>query len=136
MKKSKKIQLTKRGDFSPLLELIMHKKLLIFLIIVVHNPSFGQLKVIQPIIDYNKFVNLAEISIVDSNYHLASVYFDSAFIINKNSFAVDVFNAALCNSLIKNYENSYSLLSKIIKKGYGIRHLEQNVIFSDFFNSK
>ncbi|MBW6479497.1 MAG: hypothetical protein K0B37_08725 [Bacteroidales bacterium] len=98
--------------------------------------SFAENQVPENIKKYNYYVNLAELSIIDSVYQKAVFYYDSAFMKKDYAFAVDKYNAALCHVFLENYEQAYSLLKEILQKGYSISNLKNKDLFDNFFLSK
>jgi hypothetical protein len=85
---------------------------------------------------YYYFVNLAEISLIDSLYDQATLYYDSAFSQKNYPFAADKYNAAVCHVYLRQYEQSFPLFKEIIQKGYGISALMGKNVFEDFFSSQ
>jgi hypothetical protein len=84
---------------------------------------------------YNYYVNMAELSIVESQYEQAVLYYDSAFMKKDYAFAVDKYNAAICHIYLKQYAHAYSFFQEILQKGYAVENLKSKAQFKGFFES-
>ncbi len=96
--------------------------------------SFGQLS--QKMQEYYHYINLAELSISDTNYKLATKCYDKAFNINKQSFGIDRYNAAICELKNKNEKKCKTHLEYLIERGFSLETLNNKKIFKDFFMHK
>lgn len=89
------------------------------------------------LLKYYRLVNNAELSIVDSNYTGAIELYDSAFATEpKVEFMKDVYNQAICEILIGNYDTAYLNLQNLIEFGYPIDSIIARQVFYPFFDSR
>ncbi len=106
----------------------------IILIGFINDKIYGQMSL--SLKKYYSNTNNAELSIVDSNYLKAINYYDSAFASKASPFAIDIYNAAVCAVLLNKNEKCYSLLTKIIDKGYKINNFQKKQVFNEFFKTE
>jgi len=118
----------------------MKTKFIVLLLLFNIHLSYSQIREVRGQMSeelkmhYN-FINKAEMAIVDSNYVLAIALYDSAFALKQAPFGSDLYNAAVCASLTKQYEKTFFYFKEILDKGYKIRKLQEKLFFADFFNS-
>jgi hypothetical protein len=103
-----------------------------FFFYFMQNLVFGQQLMDR---NYYKYINGAELHIVDSGYLEALHCYDSAFQEKKAPFAKDRYNAAVCAALLKMNSRCYSELRYVLDKGYAISAIKSKEAFSDFFKT-
>ncbi len=96
------------------------------------NPVSGQ-QVMDS--NYNKYVNSAELRIVDSSYLEALDFYDRAFQERKFPYAKDRYNAAICAAILKMNARCYSELGLVLEKGYAISNIQAKGVFDDFLKT-
>ncbi len=116
-----------------------------YLIILFFSIFQGQLTISQALVfdsipktikEYNRHVNLAEISLIDGYYKKAISHYGDAFSIDVYAPAIDVFNAAVCMVKVSQFDDAFLLLKEILKKGYSIRNIENDNTFNEFFHTE
>lgn len=70
-------------------------------------------------LDYNNYVNKAELFFIVDDYKNAIVYYDSAFQYKGNHFAKDVYNASLCAIKTDKLELAITFCKRLADKGVG-----------------
>lgn len=71
-------------------------------------------------LDYRKYheqINKIELQIVDGNYAIAAIKYDSLFKIYPNHFSKDLYNAAVCEIILKNYKKAVEYSELILING-------------------
>ncbi len=84
---------------------------------------------------YYSYVNQAEMQVVESDYVLASLLYDSAFNYLTQPFGRDLYNRAVCASLLRDYKTADTLLTFLVAKAYPIDSLTIRAVFQEFFES-
>lgn len=113
----------------------MGKSITVFislLILMVKVPSFAQTYKIQNsnVLQYNKYINTAELLICDSLFHNALCDYDTAFKLLAEPFAIDKYNAAMCAFITGDYDKGSTYLEQVVKRGYNYKLLESNRIIN------
>jgi tetratricopeptide (TPR) repeat protein len=80
---------------------------------------------------YNSYINKAEIFITEGNYTEALKTYEAAFATTKINFAVDIYNACVCASKLKNTAKLLALSDKLAAKGVGEKFFSKH-IFKDY----
>lgn len=84
---------------------------------------------------YNSFINKAEISIIDSLYDSALVYYNKAFTKESKPFAKDYYNAALTAIKVNKFEVADQYLFKLADLGYIVDSLISRRGFEKYVKS-
>lgn len=87
---------------------------------------------------YHK-INLAENMLIKNENEKATLYYDSAFSMNKKPFAKDIFNAFIANVNIQNYTKALSLYKRLLNLGIKESYLpkdEKIIIFLNKFSKQ
>ncbi len=71
----------------------------------------------QNAIKYNRLVNKAELSVVDSNYTEALNFYQTAFSELEYPFTIDYYNALLCATFTGDYDLSFEYMYRLVDKG-------------------
>jgi hypothetical protein len=71
---------------------------------------------------YYYYINKAELANIKSELSSSALYFDSAFLFNKHSFAIDKYNAGFVNLYCKRYNKADSLFLDLIRLGLSPYH--------------
>lgn len=100
------------------------------------NVLNAQIQIPDSLRQYYNYIDSAEILIMDAKYNKASDFYQKAFSYKQKAFGIDIYNAAVCESKIPNYQNTYTYLKELIAKGYSIETLKKKKCFNDFFTSK
>jgi len=113
----------------------MGKSITVFislLILMVKVPSFAQTYKIQNsnVLQYNKYINTAELLICDSLFHNALCNYDTAFKLLTDPFAIDKYNASMCAFIAGDYNKGSTYLEQLVKRGYNYKLLESNSIIN------
>jgi hypothetical protein len=82
---------------------------------------------------YYDLVNKAEISIVDSNYHIALKSYKGAFKKSTRFFAKDIFNAATCAQILKKDYLAKSYLLLLSEKGVSLSFIKKSKLLKGYF---
>ncbi|MBX2841771.1 MAG: exocyst complex component Sec6 family protein [Flammeovirgaceae bacterium] len=109
------------------------KNLLLFLFIFLIAFSTYSQKV-----DYSKHyypnINQAELLLISEKHDKALEHYVIAFKNVPTPYARDIFNAAVCGTLIGDYETAFKLLEQLIIKGTAITFLKSMDVFSPLVN--
>jgi hypothetical protein len=79
---------------------------------------------------YHPVINEAEKSILNHDYQAALAAYQSAFSEVPSSFAIDIYNAAACASILNEKKLTYELLEKLVLKGVSFSYLEKQEAFA------
>ncbi|NLL27760.1 MAG: hypothetical protein GX259_03100 [Bacteroidales bacterium] len=85
---------------------------------------------------YYFHINAAERFIMQESYLQASKEYKKAFSLKNTPFAIDQYNAAICEIFTENYKKTKQYVSEILQKGYSIDNLLKDSVFKVFFESK
>ena len=108
--------------------------LIVLLIILIAN-KIAYAQISKPLYKYYQLVNKAELSVIDSNFKKALQLFEKAFVYKQSPFAVDIYNAAVCAMMLKDYRKTSTYLTKVFEKGYSFANLKRYPAFNDFLES-
>ncbi len=102
------------------------------LLILIVKTSFAQTYSISSdnILQYNKYINNAELLICDSMFSDALYYYEKAFKLLNEPFAIDKYNAAMCAFKTDDFDKGESYLEYIVKRGYDYKNLNSNKIIN------
>lgn len=84
---------------------------------------------------YTKYINLAEISIIDSLFDNALLNYKKAFTDDNKPFAKDYYNAALCAVKLNRYSIAEDYLWKLADQGFTIDSLKSKPGFQKYIKS-
>lgn len=89
---------------------------------------------------YYPHTSQAKLSISNKDFKKALQHYKIAFKSVRRSFSSDVYNAVICNILIKDYKQASILVDTLLNKGIDIKEIEQKItyypeIFSSFEKS-
>jgi hypothetical protein len=79
---------------------------------------------------YHKFVNNAELAIVESDFNKAATYYDSAFHLSEKAFGQDFYNASISAIKANRLSKALSYCKALARKGVGRRFFEDKPIFA------
>ncbi len=85
---------------------------------------------------YYPTINQAELSIVEKDYAKALEYYEQAFNAVPTPFAKDIYNAAVCATLVNNEKAAFAYLDKLLLKGVSLPYLQRQQAFDTLRTSK
>ena len=85
---------------------------------------------------YYTNINKAEAFVICGDYYRAIQYYDSAFQVpGVQPFAADVYHDAICLSRAKQYNKTIECLSNLVRMGYNLNMLKNNLEFQNCLRS-
>ncbi len=85
---------------------------------------------------YFPTVNQAELSILEKDYAKALAYYEEAFKAVPSPFAKDIYNAAVCATLVQDQKKTFEYLDKLLLKGVSLPYLQRQQAFDTLQTTK
>ncbi|WP_137760859.1 hypothetical protein [Pontibacter sp. SGAir0037] len=85
---------------------------------------------------YYPVINQAELSIVANDYEKALSFYREAFSKVQEPFAKDIYNAAVCATLVNDVKQAFNYLEDLVVKGVELTYLERQDVFEPLHSHK
>ncbi len=106
------------------------KPFIIFIILNFQIPGKGYIH------NYFRYINKAEMYIVEGKYIFAVKEYETAFKNNERKFAKDIYNSLVCLIKINDRANATKMLIELSKIGVDFNFIKSNIDIARFFGKK